>query len=247
MIEEYIMFLIGICDDERGTCSELENLLYEYGECHKIQMEISIWYTGEGLCDFLKKGGMLDILYLDVELISTNGIKVGKFMREELENMETSIIYISSCSNYAMSLFRVQPLDFLIKPIKALQIDDVMDRAMKQHKRKNQLFEYYSQGNYFKIPYKDIIYFYSDNKKINIVIKESKTQIQFNGKLREIAKDVPNNFLLVHQSYLINSDFVVKYSYEKIKMYNNDELNISRPYRKKVREQIMHHEWENIK
>lgn len=239
------MFLVGICDDEKGTCSELENLLHKYGKSHGIQMEISIWYTGEGLCDFLKKGGMLDILFLDIELISTNGIKVGNFIREELENMETAIVYISSSSNYAMSLFRIQPLDFLIKPIKTVQIEDVMNREMKQHKKKNQLFEYHFYGNYFKVPYKDIIYFYSDNKKINIVLRNEK--IQINGKLKKIAKDVPYSFILIHQSYLINSDFVMEYSYDKIKMCNNDELNISQPYRKRVREQITHNEWENMK
>lgn len=239
------MILIGICDDEKGTCSELENLLYEYGKSYGLQIDINIWYTGEGLCEFLKKNSTLDMLFLDIELITTDGIKVGNFIREELENTETEIVYISSSSSYAMSLFRIQPLDFLIKPIKAARIEDVMNRAIRQFEKKNQLFEYHFQGNHFKIPYKDILYFYSENKKIYIVTKNGKTQ--FNGKLKKISNDMPYSFILIHQSYLINSDFVMEYTYEKVKMRNNDQLNISQPYRKKVREQITHNEWENIK
>ena len=57
------------------------------------------------------------MLFLDIELITTDGIQVGKFIREELKNLETTIIYISSKSSYAMQLFQVQPLGFLIKPL----------------------------------------------------------------------------------------------------------------------------------
>lgn len=239
------MFYIGICDDEKGTCAELENMLYEYGKKHGVKMEVSVWYTGESLCDFLKRENILDMLFLDIELISTDGIKIGSFIREELENIETTIVYISSKSSYAMNLFRTQPLDFLVKPLLPKVINDVMDRSINLYERKNQLFEYYSKGYYFKVPYKDIIYFYSQNKKINIVFKEE--ELQFNGKLKNIASIVPHNFILIHQSYLVNSDFIVECSYELIKMKNGALLNISQPYRKTVREQIAKNEWEKMK
>ena len=118
------VFHIGICDDEKGTCAELENMLYDYGEMQGIKIDVSVWYTGESLCSFLKKENTLDILFLDIELISTDGIKIGNFIREELENIETTIIYISSKSSYAMNLFCVQPLDFLIKPLTQKMIND---------------------------------------------------------------------------------------------------------------------------
>lgn len=239
------VFYIGICDDEKSTCADLEDMLYENGKIHGIKVDVSVWYTGESLCDFLKRNNKLDILFLDIELISTDGIKIGNFIREELENIETTIIYISSKSSYAMNLFRIQPLDFLIKPLTSKYIEDVMLRSVKLYERKNQLFEYDTRGYHFKIPYKDIIYFYSQNKKINIVLKEE--EVQFNGKLKNIANIVPHNFILIHQSYLVNLDFAVECSYELIKMQNGALLSISKPYRKKVREQIMQSEWEKIK
>ena len=135
------VFHIGICDDEKGTCAELENMIYEYGEKQRIKVDISVWYTGESLCKFLKKENTLDILFLDIELISTDGIKVGNYIREELENIETSIIYISSKSTYAMSLFKTQPFDFLIKPITFKIVEGVMERCLKVYIKKNQIFE----------------------------------------------------------------------------------------------------------
>lgn len=239
------MFFVGICDDEKGTCAELENLLYQYGKSYGLKLDVNVWYTGEGLCASLEKKCQLDILFLDIELISTDGIKIGSFIWEELEDMDTAIVYISSKSSYAMSLFRIQPLDFLIKPLKIEMIEDVMNRAVKQYKRKNQMFEFRAQGVHFKIPYREILYFYSENKKIYIVCKEN--TLQFNGKLKNVAQSMPDSFVLIHQSYLINLDFVIECSYEKVRMRNGDELNISQPYRKTARAQIMRSEWEYIK
>lgn len=238
------MFYIGICDDEKGTCAHLENMLYEYGAAHGMKMDVDVWHSGEALCEFLRKGNMLDLLFLDIELIGTDGIRVGGFIREELENMETLIVYISSKSSYAMELFRIQPLDFLIKPLTKEAIQDVMGRAVKVSEKTNRLFEFYSQGFYFKVPYKEIRYFYSQNKKINIVLK--KEELQFNGKLKEVANLTPPDFIQIHQSYLINLNFVQECSYEWIKMQNGALLNISQPYRKSVREQIMRNEWEKL-
>lgn len=239
------MFRIGICDDEKRTCSELEDMLYNYEAAHGIKIDVSVWYTGEILCDFLKNGDALDLLFLDIELVTTNGIKVGNFIREELENMETLIVYISSKNSYAMNLFRIQPLDFLIKPLTQDQIDDVMGRSIKLYEKRNQFFEYHAKGHHYKIPYKDIFYFYSENKKINIVLKEEERQ--FNGRLKDITDAVPHNFVLIHHSYLVNSDYIAECSYELVKMRNGAILTISQPYRKSARDQITQNEWEKMR
>ena len=100
------MFCIGICDDDEGLCGELEKMLYDYGKENKLQMNIDIWYQGESLCRFLRENKkILDVLFLDIELLTTNGIEVGRFIREEQENMETAIVYISANSSYALDLF----------------------------------------------------------------------------------------------------------------------------------------------
>ena len=81
------MFCIGICDDDEGLCGELEKMLYDYGKENKLQMNIDIWYQGESLCRFLRENKkILDVLFLDIELLTTNGIEVGRFIREEQEN-----------------------------------------------------------------------------------------------------------------------------------------------------------------
>lgn len=236
------MFHIGICDDGKEVCAELENILYECAKKQGIKIEVSVWYSGESLCHFLKQGNLLDLLFLDIELISTDGIQVGNFIREELENLEMSIAYISSKSSYAMKLFQVQPLGFLIKPLKVDEVNSILLKSVRLYEKKNQIFEYFSKGSFYKIPYKDIIYLYSQNKKINIITKQE--EAQFNGKLKEIASKMPHNFIMIHQSYIINLDYMLECSYELVKMKGEILLKISQPYRKLVREQMMQCKWE---
>lgn len=212
-------------------------MIYNYADRVGIKVDVGVWYEGEELSQYLSRGNRLDILFLDIQLISTDGISIGNFIRSVLEDMETIIIFISSKSSYAMSLFKIQPLDFLIKPLKDKTVEDTLERAIRVYESKNQIFEYYSKGYFFKIPYNKIIYFYSQNKKIVIVLKDK--ELSFNAKLKEVATRVPHNFVMIHQSYLINLDYVQECSYEIVKMNDGSYLNISQPYRKKVRERII--------
>ncbi|RKJ31884.1 response regulator, partial [bacterium 1XD42-8] len=182
------MFNIGICDDEKLTCEDLEEKVQKFGDKIQMKMNMRIWHSGEELCDALEEGLELDLLFLDIELITTNGVIIGDFIRNSLENVETEIIYISSKSSYAMSLFKIQPLEFLMKPLDEKKVWRAALRWVHIMEMKNKNFAYSIKGEYYKVPFKDIIYFYSDNKKVVIVLKNKK--IHFNGKLKDVAKKV---------------------------------------------------------
>lgn len=235
------MYNIGICDDERETCAQIVNMIHDYSKRNKIEIEISVWHTGEALYADLVKKAMIDLLFLDIELVSTDGIQIGKLIRNELENPDISIAYISSKSSYALELFKIHPIDFLIKPISVQDINDTIDEALRLYNRNKKVFEYKANGYNCKIPYKDIIYFYSENKKIHMVTFDS--EIQFTGKIKEIIEQVPECFIQIHQSYIINMNHMNECSYETVRMRGDVLLNISQPYRKMVRKHIMDYAW----
>ena len=238
------MYRIGICDDDKILCSVLEEQIYELSKEIAIKVEIEVWYSGESIQNDLKKGIELDLLFLDIELVQKNGIAVGNFIRNEMENMQTHIAYISSKESYAMELFKVQPLDFLIKPIPAEHIREVLIRSVKQKNSANTYFEYQKGNSVFRVPIRDIAYFMSMDKKIIIVKKDGEEE--FYGKLKSIAENLPADFLMIHQSYIINQAYVSEYSYETVKMVNGENLNISKPYRKETRSKIKQYQKANM-
>ena len=95
------MYNIGICDDGENICASIENMLMQCAKEMNIQLDTNVWYTGEGLKDYLEKGNPLDILFLDIELFQMTGIEVGNYIRNQLDDMGMQIIYISGKASYA--------------------------------------------------------------------------------------------------------------------------------------------------
>ena len=120
------MYRIGICDDDKELCSGLEEQIYQITKDLKVKADVEVWYSGEGIRKDIGNGTRVDLLFLDIELVRENGISVGKFIRGEMEDIQTHIVYISARQNYAMQLFKIQPLDFLVKPISNEQIREVL-------------------------------------------------------------------------------------------------------------------------
>ena len=142
------MYRIGICDDDNALCAGLEQQICQIAEELEVETETEVWYSGESIQSDLHKGVQLDLLFLDIELAQKNGIEVGKFIRNDMEDIQTHIVYISSKQNYAMQLFQVQPLDFLIKPILEKQLREVMVRSIRQKRKKVFYFEYRKGSDY---------------------------------------------------------------------------------------------------
>ena len=210
------MYRVGICDDDKILCSLLEAQIQRLSAELLTKFEIEVWYSGESLeCD-LKKGAELDIIFLDIELLQKNGIEIGTFIRDEMEDTDTHIVYISSKQGYAMELFKVQPLEFLVKPISAVRLKEVLERSMKRKKYAESCFEYQRGSRIFRVSVREILYFMSMDKKVLMIKKEGQ------------------------------EEYVSEYSYESIKMMNGDVLSVSKPYRKEVRAKVKQYLKEKI-
>lgn len=236
-----------ICDDEKSTCSELEEIILKYAKEKSVSLVTEVFYSGDTLLDYLKRE-KINILFLDIELPGKDGVMVGKYIREVLEEENIFLVYISSKENYALQLFQNRPFDFLVKPIEQAKIYHVLDNICRISGKNSAEFKFQVQNSTYCILYKDILYFQSDGRKINIVMK--KEVRTFYGKLNEIEEKLPENlFLRIHKSYLVNKSYVKGFTYEWVKMLNGDVLNISKINRADVRRKILESaadEFENI-
>lgn len=239
------MYRVGICDDDKVFCSQAEDIVLSLSEelCQKIETEV--WYSGESIMKSLSGPLRLDLIFLDIELYESSGIDVGDFIRNQNGDYTTHIVFVSSKQDYAMQLFKVQPLDFLIKPVTREQIREVLQGSIRQRAESRAVFEYQKGSTYYQLPCSDILYFMSSDKRIKIVVNDG-DRPEFYGRLKNIADRLPKQFLTVHQSYIINCDYVSEYCYETVKMCNGDVVSISKPYRKEVRSRIMRYEKERL-
>lgn len=231
------MYNIGICDDGIKFCSQLESMIWDYAERKGIKVDIKVWYSGESLCEYLKSGNHLDIVFLDIELLKTTGIEVGNYIRETLGNRGMSIVYISGKASYAQQLFKTQPVDFLVKPVSQDMLDETLDLVIKIVNRGKEKFEFQKGKDYYYISYKDIIYFCSEGRKVKIITKDG--ILDFYGKLNDIIAEIPKEFVQIHQSFIVNKEHISRYTYETVELVDRTVLSISKVNRKRVREDIL--------
>lgn len=236
------MYHLAIVDDDVFFCKEFCKYLENTADILHIEIQQSIWNCAEDLYESLKNGDRQDIIFLDIELIKNNGIWLGNMIRKELNDFKTAIVYISHEKNYALQLFETLPLDFLVKPVKKEDVLRIMRRYLDINKNKYIHFIYQKAHKRCSILYENILYFRSIGRKIEIASWNE--NIDFYGKLGDILKQVPKDFIQIHKSYLVNKTYIREYSYEYIIMYNGERLSISKPFRNHVQDLLIEKERE---
>lgn len=230
-----VMFKAAICDDDALSCEIIYQMLTKYQNEHNICFDIDIYNSGARLCNSLNVGEKYDLIFLDIQMPDLNGIEVGRIIRDVLEDMKTSIIYISSEEDYALKLFDNMPIGFLIKPVKYEDVRRKIDRVLKKYGNLAKTFSFYLSKKKFSVDVNKILYFESSGRKMILVTPDEK--YEFYDKLTDIVRKInDDNFILVHRSFLVNIKYIKEYRYSEIIMQNDDVIVISQNKRPEVRE-----------
>ena len=229
-------YKVAICDDESLTCQEIEKILIENSQQIGAKFDAEIFYTGEALIESIRCGSSYDFLILDIELARMSGIDVGKFLREKNRNFHTQIIYVSSKETYAMKLFSVQPLDFLVKPITEESLFKALKRGFEIIGESEDFFFCNVKRENITISCKDILYLSSNKRIISVVCRDE--TIEYYGKLSEEMKQLPDYFVQIHNSYVINLNALKKSGTDYVIMNNDEQISISRKYADSFKDKI---------
>lgn len=224
------MYNVAVCDDEEVLCNQFEQILSSYITEKKINLEV--FYSGEKLIKALSEGENFDLIFLDIELKNINGVEVGKYIREELDNEDLQIVYISAKQQYAMELFVIRPMNFLVKPISKESVIIALEKAMKLDGIHKRCFELKRGVEVLRIPYGDIEYFESDGRKI--IVHTGDKIYDMYERLNNIEAMIPNTFIRIHQSYIVNTSKIKRWKASEVYITESTILPISRNYRKQV-------------
>lgn len=229
------MLRIAICDDDLVFASKIESLLYEISEVNVMDIDIEVYSDGIELWEDILNGEVYNLFYLDIEMVQLNGIDVAKKIREK--DTSAIIIYISSYENYLIELFEVEPFRFIKKPVDKKIFVQYFYKAYERIIHENVYFDYKFNKVQYKVLTKDIMYFESSGRLINVVDKIGMGK--FYGKLNQVEKELKSGqtpFLRIHQSYLVNYRFIREISFSKVVLMDGTELQISEDRQKKIRE-----------
>lgn len=235
------MINIAICDDNKATTSLIEDLITEIADNQNIPASCDVFFDGTTLLKHISEGTYYDLIYLDIEMKYMNGIDAATQLRTM--NIPSLIIYVSSYEQYLKRLFYTEPFRYLQKPIDKDIFNDFFLAAYKRIREKAEYFTYNYNKSLTKIPLNDISYFESQYRVIHIhtiydISSNKELDAKFYGKINDIEKQLLSSnyhFIRIHQSFLVNFDYIRSINFTSVTMTDGTVLQISEERQKKVR------------
>ena len=224
------MIRVAVCDDDKQFAGNLEKLIMDYFDKRLIKYEIEVFYDGSTLEAEYQKAHRFDIIYLDIEMDKMNGIEAARLIRNIDRNVV--IIYVSG--------YEVEPFRFIKKPINPEAFNRITQMAYDRVIEEDAYFEYMYNKEYGKVLVRDIVYFESVGRVVNIVT--DREVFKFYGKLDAVEKRLGNHnipFLRIHKSFYVNFNHVDKITYSKVTLYCGAELKISDERQADIRKRYM--------
>ena len=186
----------------------------------------------------------VDLLFLDVNMPYLSGLD----MLETLEKPPLTIL-ATAYSEYALEGFRLQVVDYLLKPItfkrfyqaalKAQQTFQERELAQSTTKENQSPFLYVKQNDGFqKIVWKDILYVESMENYVKIIFADK--QLIAHQTMTSIEEMLPKDaFFRIHKAYLVNIYHIDSISGGRI-FAGNRELPLSRHRKEELLQSVVY-------
>lgn len=117
---------IVIIEDEPRAASQLQRMLKA---CNFDYELLDIIDTVEDAVVWFQKNSTPDLMFMDIQL--ADGLSFEIFQKIEVE---APIIFTTAFDQYAIQAFKVNSVDYLLKPIQKDDLNDALDKLMKSNK-----------------------------------------------------------------------------------------------------------------
>ncbi len=124
------MIKLTYCDDSMLQRRAIDEWLRVYSAKKGVTLEGVPFSTGTDLLAAVENGAKFDIYILDIIMPELKGTEVASKLRET--DKKGKIIFLSSTSVFDDSAQDVDPVGYLIKPIVAEQLYDMLDKAIAE-------------------------------------------------------------------------------------------------------------------
>ncbi|MBW3112744.1 MULTISPECIES: LytR/AlgR family response regulator transcription factor [Bacillaceae] len=235
---------VAIIDDEPYSREEMKHLLSGYPWVEVVGEASS---AEKGLEVILTKNP--DVLFLDIEMPGMSGVDLAETLQKMKHKPE--IVFATAYPDYALKAFRVEAVDYLLKPFEESQLAQTMERLKSLVKIETETRESPSLGKLAvqdedKIVFispQDILYIFREERETFICTEKKKYTCRLPIKDLE-AKLATYPFFRVHKSYLVQLPFVEELipwgsGVYQLKVHGADEaIPVSRNYVKELRERL---------
>jgi two-component system response regulator LytT len=182
----------------------------------------------------------VDLAFIDINMPEMSGMELAK------ANTHLNFIFTTAYSEYAVESYKVEAIDYLLKPI---AYEDFLRPANKAKRilNQDQTNENQTEESHFfikadsktaRVNFDDIEYIESQSEYVKIILTNNKPLLSL-MRLKTLEETLPQKtFMRVHRSYIVNLDKVNSIAKNRI-IFNNDVyIPIGEQYKEKFKEFI---------
>lgn len=236
-----------IIEDEKPAARRLKRMLSD------LNIEVTkMLHSVEESLNWLENNTHPDLIFLDIQL--SDGLSFEIF--EEIE-VKSAIIFTTAYDEYALKAFKLNSIDYLLKPIDdeelsaainqyknqqpekldvQLNLEDIRKLLINPIDRKFKKRISIKVGQHIKIiPLDDVECFYSENKATYIHTLDKRNYLLDHSLESWQEQLSPENFFRVNRTFIVNINAIkdiVAYSNSRLKLilhsYNETEIIVSR-------------------
>lgn len=186
----------------------------------------------------------IDLIFLDIQMPELSGLEFAKIIGNE-----TKIVFTTAFSQYAIEGYKVDALDYLLKPISFEKFLEVSNRALtffeKQNKSltmKNDRFMFIkSEYKLQKVSFNDILYVEGVKDYVKFYLTDGAKNIMSLMNMKKVEEFLPfPEFMRIHRSYIVNMTKVSQIDRFRI-VVGEQYLPISESYKDSVQKYIEDH------
>lgn len=223
------MVKIGICDDEPEMRKPLRQILEQVLQLQGVEYLISESESGEELTAGISCLD-IDILFLDIEMRSLDGIETAKLLRKK--GMKGIIIFVTAYPDFVFQGYEVHAFHYILKPYRKEKIEEVLRQALHElDLSKEQYFVIEQKARVIRIPLSQTIAFQSDRRKVEALLEED--FVAFYGRIDEVCRELPSCFIRIHNRYIVNLNYVTTLEKDRC-ILGSRSFPVSRAFRQEL-------------
>ncbi|MBR2287895.1 MAG: response regulator transcription factor [Clostridia bacterium] len=117
---------LAIVEDEAEIRASIAQSVRAWAEKSGAGVEVSAFENGSA---FLESPTPFDIVLMDIQMPGMDGLTCARLLREKDEKVQ--LIFITAMIQYAIQGYKVNALDYLLKPVDPNELDRALTRAVE--------------------------------------------------------------------------------------------------------------------
>ena len=176
-----------------------------------------------------------DIIFLDINMPVISGVEL-----MELQPKRPLTIVTTAYSDFALSAYQNDAIDYLLKPISFEKFSKAIEKAKiyssgnslkKEDNSCEKVLSIRVNGQMMNIPLTDIIYIESLGNYMKLYSAKLNLPLIVYGSLSSIASEIDNNnFVQVHRSFIVNVPKITSVTFKNLTMCNGEIVPVGRKY-----------------